>query len=183
MVLPFVIGGCLAILTGFLYMKGSKTINTARNDIKNVARATVDIATDVRHDVFGIVTQLVVTIDRLAGNLTGNLNAITHSCLNSIEMISRRIDISFQLLTNTIMAFATTCSLGLLLYLTDFSPFLRTIVWFLFASVCFYMIRNYVAHSSLMHSSQEYVPSNDPTTDNHYTITGEKDASYLPINE
>jgi hypothetical protein len=182
MVLPFIIGGVLAILTGVGISKASEKIDDIRHDVKDVVRTATDTITGIRHDAFGIITRLAVTIDHVAYNLTNNVNAITHGCLNSIEMVSHRIDISVRLLTNTIMAFVTTCSLSLLLYLTDFSPFLRTIVWFLFSSLCFYMVRNYVLHSNSVLSLQQYASSIHSAIDNN-TIIGEKNTSYLSIRE
>jgi hypothetical protein len=179
MVLPFLIGGGLAILTGF--WKASKKVDDIRHDIKDIARTATDITTDVRHDLFGIITRFALTMDHIACNLTNNVDAITYGCLNSIEMITHRIDVSVHLLTNAIMAFLTACSLSLLLYLTDSSPFLRTIVWFLFISLCFYMVRNYVIHSNLVLSPQQYIPLIHPAVDNNNTIRGEKNASYLAL--
>ena len=87
-------------------------------------------------------------LNHLVSNVTDNVNTITDGCLKSIGMISHRLETKLDLLINTIIGFVITCSLSLLLYLTDFSPILRTIVWFLFISVCFYMIRNYITHSN-----------------------------------
>jgi uncharacterized membrane protein YgaE (UPF0421/DUF939 family) len=183
MVLPFLIGGGLAILTGFVLSKVSKKIDHIRHDIKDITRTATDITTDVRHDVFDNITRFAVTMDHIACDLTNNVNAITNGCLKCMEMISHRIDVSVHVLTNTIMAFFTACSLSLLLYLTDFSPFLRTIVWFLFISLCFYMVRNYVIHSNLVLSPQQYIPSIHSAIDKKNTIRGEKNTSYLSIRD
>ena len=123
------------------------------------------------------------TVNRLVPNLTDNVNTITDGCLKSIEMVSHRLDISLHLLTNTMMGFLTTCSLSFLLYLTDFSPFLRMMVWFLVVSVCFRMICNYIMHSNSMRLSQPDVSPMDPMVDNDNAKRGRKYMNFHRIDE
>jgi hypothetical protein len=78
-------------------------------------------------------------------------------------MLAHRVNVSIFVLTNVILGILTSCPLGLLLYLTDFSPVLRTIVWFIFISLCFHMVRNYIRHSNLVELPQQYPLSTDPT--------------------
>lgn len=123
------------------------------------------------------------TVNRLVPNLTNNVNTITDGCLKSVEMVSHRLDISLHLLTNTMMGFLTTCSLSFLLYLTDFSPFLRIMVWFLVVSVCFRMICNYIMHSNSMRLSQPDVSPMDLMADNDNAKRGKQYMKFHPIQE
>jgi hypothetical protein len=183
MVFPFLIAGALALLTGFVVVKASKKINDIRHNVKDFLKTAANTATDVRHDTFGIITRFALTIDHIACKLTENIDTFTRGCLDSITILSRRIDVSVHLLTNVVLGFFTACSLSLLLYLTDFSPFLRTIVWFLFISLCFHMVRNYVIHSNLVELPQQYAPSIHSALDKKKKIKGEKNTNDLFVFE
>ena len=176
MVLPLIIGGGLALLggAGVVGWKIFKTVDDIRHDAKDFGNVAAAAVNDIRCDAFNITKRLVRTVDHVAFNLTENITTFNHGCLASIGMLSRRIDVSVRLLTNAIVAFLTTCSLSLLLYLTEYSPFLRTVVWFLFVSLCFQMVCNYVIQSTLVEPSQQQGPSVQPTLNRKKLIKGEK---------
>ncbi|CAF0862927.1 unnamed protein product [Adineta steineri] len=89
-------------------------------------------------------TNMINRLQRDASNIMANL---AHESLESLRGLTTRMDRSVFLLTNTVMAIATAIALSFLLLLTSFSPFLRNIVWLMFATLCIYMILTYIQHS------------------------------------
>ncbi|CAF1216298.1 unnamed protein product [Adineta steineri] len=96
MVLPFVIGCGLALSATFVLWKGSKKIDDIRHDVKDTVKTAADIATDVRLDALNIVTRFALTIGHIAHNLTKNMDELTYGCLESLTMLTNRIDTSIR---------------------------------------------------------------------------------------
>ena len=111
--------------------------STLLSSVNNVQGNVVDTLTAVRN-----------TIADLRQDASVNMNNVVNESLVSIRTITHRADLTVFLLTNTLLALAAMLALSLLLYLTNFSPFLRSIVWTLFVLLCWLMIKNYIRHSS-----------------------------------
>ena len=94
----------------------------------------------------------LVTVTNMIGELrydvSGTMINIANQCLASLRMITHRANQTSFLLTNAVLALSAAIALGILLYLTYFSPFLRAIVWIMYACLCLHMVLTYVRHSS-----------------------------------
>jgi hypothetical protein len=101
----------------------------------------------VVHDIGATLATVTNTINDLRHDASGTMINVTNECLESLRIITRRVDHTNFLLTNAALAIAAAIALGILLHLTHFSVVLRTIVWFMYASLCLHMMLTYVRHS------------------------------------
>ena len=77
-------------------------------------------------------------------SIADSLNKLTNGCLLSLAILTRRLDLSMFLLTNAVLGLTAGITLTPLLYLSQFSPVLRFIVWTMYASLCFSMVVTYI---------------------------------------
>ncbi|CAF1024628.1 unnamed protein product [Adineta steineri] len=104
-------------------------------------------AIEVQENLATTITTAIDMISHLHHDASDIMTNLAHESLESLRGLTARVDRSVFLLTNTVMAIATAIALSFLLILTNFSPFLRNIVWLMFAILCIYMILTYIQHS------------------------------------
>ena len=110
--------------------------------------ATVQNTADgMRENVATTLTTVTNMIGDFRRDTSGTMVNVTNESLESLRRITHRADQTAFLLTNAILAITAAIALSLLLFLTNFSPFLRNVVWIMFAILCAYMILTYIGHS------------------------------------
>jgi hypothetical protein len=61
--------------------------------------------------------------------------------------VSLRVDHAAFLLTNAVLGLTAVSALGILYHLTDFSSFLRAVIWAILVSLCLHMVFTYVRNA------------------------------------
>lgn len=114
-------------------------------------------------DIHETLNELTSTIHALQIDASGTINQLSEQITESIQIITREAEQTTVLLRNGFFAMMTAMSLSVLLYLSDFSPFLRAIIWTLYAALCFHMIMTYLRHSRrrISHSPNVITYKND----------------------
>ena len=116
-----------------------------QNEISNDMNATW---TELSTLMQGLQTDPFGTIQRLSNQLTKTIRLIT----TEAEQTTLSIRYGFVAMMGAIL-------LSLVLYLTNFSPLLRVIVWTIYAGLCLHMLMTYLRHSHRTILSNSQHPS------------------------
>jgi len=116
--------------------------------------------------------KLLWIVDSIGHKLTESVDHLSLSCAESLVMTTLRMNINIDLLVTAICGCFIACPLGLLLWLTDSSPILRAVVWFLFISLCFRMVLDYFEQSKRTRANIQYVErtKSRETSFNYYSL-------------
>ncbi len=98
-------------------------------------------------DVSATLAAVTNTINGLRDDASGTMINVANECLESLRILTQETERTTFLLTNGLLALMTAIALSIFLYLTQFSPFLRAIVWTMYASLCLHMLMTYIRHS------------------------------------
>ncbi len=101
----------------------------------------------VAQDINDTMATLKNTISNLQRDTSGTVANVGKECVESLRIITQQTERTSCLLTNGLLAMMTAMALSIFLYLTNFSPLLRAIVWTMYASLCLHMLMTYVRHS------------------------------------
>lgn len=112
------------------------TVNRIHNTVDGVAQ-----------DLGATITTIANTVDGLRHDTSETINNVASECVESLHIITQRADQTTFLLTNSVLALAAAIALGILLHLTHFSPFLRAIIWTMYAGLCLHMVLTYFRYS------------------------------------
>ena len=99
-------------------------------------------------DINATLTALTNTIHGLQGNASGTINRLTTELTETLRTVTAEAQQTTLLFRNAFLAIMTAMALSVLLYLTNFSPFLRFMVWAMYACLCLHMFMTYMQHSS-----------------------------------
>lgn len=108
-----------------------------------VPNAVNTFSTDAHHTV----TELINTIHALRGDASGTIHRVTHQLIETLRIITGETQQTTALLRHGFLAMMAIVGLSLLLFLTNFSPFLRFLVWLMFATLCLHMLMTYARYS------------------------------------
>jgi hypothetical protein len=101
----------------------------------------------VAQDIGATMTTLANTATNLQYDVSGTVVNVAQECVESLRIITQQTERTTYLLTNGLLAMMTAFVLSIFLYLTHFSPFLRAIIWTMYASLCLHMLMTYIRHS------------------------------------
>ena len=107
---------------------------------------------DITQDSHATLNELTSTIHALQIHVSGTINQLSEPITESIQIITRAAEQTMVLLRNGFLAMMTAVSLNVLLYLSNFSCFLRAIVWILNVNLCFHIIMTYLRCLKLIHN-------------------------------
>lgn len=104
-------------------------------------------------DAHRTVTELNDTIYALRGDASGSIHRVSHQFINTLRIITGETQQTTALLRTQFVAVMTIIALSLLLLLTNFSPFLRFLVWLMYATLCLHLLLTHVRYSQRQISS------------------------------
>ena len=111
--------------------------------LNSVPNAVNTFSTDIHHTT----AELIDTIHALRGDASGTIHRVTHQLIETLRVITGETQQTTALLRNGFLALMAIVGLSLLLFLTNFSPFLRFLVWLMYATLCLHMLMTYIRHS------------------------------------
>jgi hypothetical protein len=125
----------------------NKLTDSTTNNLNKLTDSTTNNLDKLTDGGLNSLAMLTHRLDMSLKCVTNNLDQLTNGGLMSLAMLTHRLDISLALMTNAIVGLAAATALAPLLYLTQFSPLLRSIVWMMYGSLGFSMVLTYLQQS------------------------------------
>ena len=100
------------------------------------------------HTLAGLQKETIrLEMGDISSKALDTINGIRTDVAVTLVTVTHLTDRTSFLLSNAVLGLTTALALCLLFHLTQFSLFLRAVIWIILASVCVNMVLTYVRHS------------------------------------